>query len=170
MSYYNIDTGSRHFLSSGFQASSICLLIHIASLDNGLEYSGCNYCRRWSSYQAQPSCHEKQGCSIQLPGSTSLHILAMGRCGHKTTLWSVQNDFFDKIMVISCLETNLTRWYKRILEQNTASKVLWIGFRTLCEYINWDRWSDNCVVVEHIWELRLPLSQYLKCPPVMFST
>ena len=134
MSYHNIDTGSRHFLSSGFQASSICLLIHIASLGKDLVYSGCYYCRGWSSYQAQLSSQAKQGYPIQLPSSTSLHILAMGRGGREATLWAVQNDFLDKIMVISCLETNLTRWYMRISEQNTASKVLWIGFRTLCEY------------------------------------
>ena len=36
-------------------------------------------------------------------------ILAMGRGGRKTTLWPVQKEFFDKKLVILCLQTNITR-------------------------------------------------------------
>ena len=58
-------------------------------------------------------------------------ILAMGRGGRETTLWHVQKEFFWQKLVISCLQTNLTRWIKQSVVQNTAGKVLWRGFWTL---------------------------------------
>ena len=64
----------------------------------------------------------------------------MGRGGRKTTLWSEQNEFFDKKKVVSWLQTNLTRWFKGSLAQNTAvqvkysNRVLWRGFWSCCEY------------------------------------
>ena len=36
-------------------------------------------------------------------------ILAMGRDGHETTLCYVQKDFFDKQLIILCLQTNPTQ-------------------------------------------------------------
>ena len=53
-------------------------------------------------------------------------VLAIGRGGRETTLWSVQTEFFDQKMMISCLQTNLILWLKRSL--------LWRHFWTLCEY------------------------------------
>ena len=94
-------------------------------------------------------------------------FLANGRGGRKTTLWSVQNRFFDKKLVISCLPTNLTRWFERSFIQNTAVIVLRKGFWTLCEYILRKLVRKMCPggdVVERWGELRPPLSWFLEWP------
>ena len=41
--------------------------------------------------------------------------------------------FWQKICYL-CLRTNLTHWFKQSFVQNTADRVLWRGYLTLCEY------------------------------------
>ena len=61
-------------------------------------------------------------------------ILANGRGGRKTTLWTEQNKFFVKKFVILCLQTNLTQWFNWSFWIKTAGRVLWSGYWTYCEY------------------------------------
>ena len=55
---------------------------------------------------------------------------------------------FWQTIVILCLQTNLTQWFKLSFVQNTAHKVFWRGYSTLSEYklreMVRKRWAVTC--------------------------
>ena len=90
-------------------------------------------------------------------------ILASGRSGRKTTLWTEQKGSFDKETVILCLSTNLTQWFERSLVQNTAYKVLWTGFWTLFENKLREMVRKTCRLVT-LWNSAQPLADFWHGP------
>ena len=69
---------------------------------------------------------------------------------------------FWQTIVILCLQTNLTQWFKLSFVQNTAHKVFWRGYSTLSEYKLTEmvrkRWAVTCTVEK----LRPPLRWFLE--------
>ena len=47
-------------------------------------------------------------------------ILAIGRGGRETTLWTEQKEFFDNKFAILYLQTNLTQRFRQSFVQNSA--------------------------------------------------
>ena len=55
--------------------------------------------------------------------TTAGAILAMGRRGRETTLWPVQEEFFDNKFFILWLQTNLWQLINRSFVQDTADNA-----------------------------------------------
>ena len=54
---------------------------------------------------------------------TAFYILANGRSGRETTLWTGQKDFFYNKIVILYIQTNRNQWLGKFFVQNTADKA-----------------------------------------------
>ena len=76
--------------------------------------------------------------------------------------------FFDKKVVILCLQTNLTQWFHRSFVHNTADKVLWRGFWTVSEYKLRNMVRKRLKVLRW-WKLRPPLGRFLEWPLISLN-
>ena len=86
-------------------------------------------------------------------------ILANGRGGRETTLWTEQKQIFNKKLVIFCLQINKTQWFSGVLYMIQQMKVFEEASRLFVS-INWARWSEKRVKAE----LRPPLRWFLEWP------
>ena len=94
-------------------------------------------------------------------------ILANGRGGRETTLWTSQKYFFNMKIVIFCFQTNGTRCLTWSFVQNTADKVLWGGYWTLSEY-KLRKTVRKRVEAQHSENLRPPFCWFLEWPLAAF--
>ena len=85
---------------------------------------------------------------------------------HHPVNWTIIT-FWQRICYL-CLWTNLTHWFMQSFVRNTADRVLWRGYWTLCEYKP-RKLARKCVEVKRLRELRPPSDWLLESPLVLLA-